>query len=191
MVKRRYHRIEQSKSLLRSIETFGEHLKVGLAVIRRARSSPLKNAVDDIAKEIGKSRSYVWRALKVGRAVDKIKFASSEETVHKLNPREIAEIQHSVSKLYRSRRRAEVFLEEQLWRGPQAAERIKILARKAGIADRTLRRAAEKFVAKRRHGGPNGYWVWQLSAWAKNLPSVKTREWVKKIAPWVLKDGQF
>lgn len=64
-------------------------------------------------------------------------------------------------------REAEEFLRIELASGDVAANRIKQLASGAGIADRTLRRAADNIGAKRIKAGFQGGWVWRLPEPAK------------------------
>ncbi len=59
-------------------------------------------------------------------------------------------------------RQAEEFLRIELAAGDVAANRIKQLALDAGIAHRTLRRAADNIGAKRIKAGFQGGWIWRL-----------------------------
>ncbi len=73
------------------------------------------------------------------------------------------------------RAEAKDFLADLLADGPVLAEEVKRKAKAAGIAERTLRRAAESSGVKKEKRGMNGPWQWRLPAeGGHGLPKVAT-----------------
>jgi hypothetical protein len=144
------------RSFIRAIETFGKRVSAGMAVARHT-SKPKQDVVEHVAKEFGWSERYVWGTVKLGARINAniITYLTKEAARKKhRSPRDIAGL----------------FLIQQLRGGPQSVAYITALARKAGIADRTLRRERVRLKVKSRHiGGRNGHWEWHLSATTKKI----------------------
>jgi hypothetical protein len=114
-----------------------------------------KDAVRRVAKKIGLSERYVWGCVKLGRDATARVTANvrSRPSPSKPRPYQVAGN----------------FLFDELRSGYRAAADILMMARDAGIAERTLRRQCKWMVKSRRVGGRGGYWTWELSTKAKNF----------------------
>jgi hypothetical protein len=143
----------------RAIRTFGKRVTTGMAVVSATAGDGTREkketAVKAVAKQIGRRDRYVWGTVTLGAELHAKLLAIVEA--------------EAVEKRRRSPRAvASAFLLRQLSSGAQLAEDIMASARKAGIADHTLRRAGKSLgVEKRRVGGRNGHWSWELSAATK------------------------
>jgi len=142
----------------RAIKTFGKRVSVGIAVVHATANGKKKKketAVKAVAEQVGRRDRYVWGTVALGAEMHAKLLTILEKK--------------AASKTHRSPRAvANVFLLEKLSSGPQPAKHIIALARKAGIADHTLRRACNSLgVERRRVGGRNGHWDWELSAATK------------------------
>ena len=143
---------DDSAANRRRIETFSKRITVGTALVHVPRGLR-KKAVADVAKNRGLSESYVWRTVRLATKIHSgtLAILAAQPSRNKRRPRTVASL----------------FLLEALRKGPRAAKEIKELARNAGITPRTLRRAEQRIVKRRRIGGRHGCWVWELSTWAR------------------------
>ena len=114
-----------------------------------------------VAEQVGRSDRYVWGTVALGAEIHAKLLAILEK--------------RAANQTHRSPRTvASVFLLEKLSSGPRPAKDIIASARTAGIADHTLRRACNSLgVERRRVGGRNGHWDWELSAATKKYFGVE------------------
>lgn len=152
--------ITPTRALLRQMETFGRRVVVGVAVAGDTSKSR-QDAVRNVAKKFVLSERYVWGTAKLGREI----LASATGLFEKEVTRK---------ERVKPRVRAGVLLFNELRHGPKPATEIEALARKAGVAERTLRRECKRLgVKKQRFGGRGGCWVWELSADTKKYFGIK------------------
>jgi hypothetical protein len=142
------------RSLLRAIKTFSGHASVGM-IVAGATSRSKQEAVAHVAKIFKRSERYVWGTVKLGSKV----YAAALATLEKLTRRN----KHS-----RPRTVAAFFLLRELRNEARPAKEIEALAGDDGIAISTLRRSCKALgVKKKRVGGRNGFWSWELPSETK------------------------
>jgi tellurite resistance protein len=138
-----------TRAHLRKIKTFGERVIVGTTVAADATKSR-QEAVKTAVEKFKLSERYVWGTVKLGAKMHAAALATVEEAVRNKRPH--------------PRSSAAVFLLTELRHRPRAMKEVEMLARRSGIAIATLRRACKDLgVKKRRTGGRQGHWVWELS----------------------------
>jgi hypothetical protein len=139
-----------SQWMQRSVEAFSKQLKIGWKV---AFSSGSKTAaVKRIVEEYGYSERYVWKCAAIAERLEKRRKANWEAHRDPNPPRRAKKSD------------AGMFLITTLLKEPKSATEIFALAKNKGIARRTLHRASKYIVEKKRIGGRDGQWVWDLNA---------------------------
>jgi hypothetical protein len=137
------------RKLLRSIETFSNRVSAGMAVIVEV-SKTKQEAVTKISIKIGRSERYVWNTVKLGSKLHATISAILEKEANR-------------NKRLRPRTVATIFLLRELRNKPRPMKEIEALAGDSGIAISTLRRTCKVLgVKKKRIGGRNGFWIWEL-----------------------------
>jgi hypothetical protein len=138
-----------SQKHLRAIKTFGQRVSAGMDVMGD-ESKTKQAAVTKVAKKIARSERYVWGTVKLGSKMYDAALAFFEKEA-------------SRNKQRKPRTVAALFLLHELRDRPRLMKEIEILARKSDIAITTLRRACKDLsVRKRRTGGRDGHWTWEL-----------------------------
>jgi hypothetical protein len=138
----------------RSVEAFGKKLKIGWKVVYSSESKAA--AVKQVVSEYGYSERYVWGCAAIVERWEQARKANWEAHRDPNPPRR--------TKLSD----AGMFLITTLLKEPKSVTEIFSLAKDKGIARRTLHRASRYIVEKKRIGGRDGQFVWDLNCISRN-----------------------
>jgi hypothetical protein len=157
----RARKMGNSRWYLRQVEAFGRRLAIGTKIAKMPLGSR-KDEVERLRIKYGVSERYLWGTVKLAQRIEAKIWTNRPESPPLKQPRPFG--------------LAILFLLQELRNGPRPMTEIQNAACKARISPRTLRRAAEsyvvrteKYITKRHVGGSHGYWIWDLSDYAKKL----------------------